>query len=225
MRIYSIFATLLLWLAAQSSQRVPGPFSSVTVNFPKNGLVLIQGIVKQGEHPRLLFRSRQQGNLLLNAQVGTNDNWKEFVDKIHPNELDMGLRFLVLHRSRLPDPLIVALVREQGGSDCRYNSALFGEVDGRLTELTPELPDHWFRGQVLLRMPLQGGSITLTVTSERYQNNDAHYTGPSHMEVDVFTYDASQGKFIETRRSEVNTDDLKVGGEDLVSLFGSFAQC
>jgi hypothetical protein len=137
----------------------------------------------------------------------------------------MGLRFLVLHRTGLPSPLIVALAREQGGSDYRYNSAFFSEVNGRLSELTPSLPDHWSRGQLLLSPESSKGPITLTVTSERYQDNDVHSDGPSQMAVYVYSYSPSQGKFIETRRTEVKSDDLHLNGEEIVSLFGTFAQC
>ncbi len=212
---------LLLGPATDSLQ----PLISATVTFPKSGPVSIEGIVKQGAHPRLVFHSQQTGQLLLDAQVGKSEYWKEFVDKYQPNDLNMSIRFLVLHRIGLPDPLILALVREQGGSDCGYNSALFGEVDGRLSELTPSLPDHWFRGQTLLSSGTSGGPITLTVTSERYQAKDVHYTGPSLIAVYVYTYDSSQGKFVEARRTEVKSDDLHSTGEDLIGLFGEFAQC
>jgi hypothetical protein len=97
-----------------------------------------------------VFRAQPTGQLLLDTPVGRSSGWKEFVDKYQPNDLDMVIRFLVLHRTGLPDPLILVLVRRQGGSDCMYNSALFGEVNGRLSELSPSLPDRGKRGQVLL---------------------------------------------------------------------------
>lgn len=136
----------------------------------------------------------------------------------------MSIRFLALHRAGLPDPLVVALARRQGGSDCMYNSALFGEVNGQLSELSPSLPDHLARGQVLLSNDNSGKPI-LTVTSERYQAHDVHYTGPSRMAVYVYTDDSVQGKFVETSHNEVMADQLHVTGESLVSLFGDFAQC
>ena len=70
------------------------------------------------------------------------------------------------------------------------------------------------------------GPITLTVTSERYQwEKDVHYMGPSRMAVYVYTYDSSQGRFVETRQTEVNSNDLRVSGENLTELFGEFATC
>ena len=130
------------------------------------------------------------------------------------------VRFIILHRPNLPDPLIVAIARNPSGSDCRYVSALFGEVNGRISQLTPMLPDQWTRGQILLSDPGSKGQIILTITSERYQEHDVHYMGPSKMPVFTYAYDPAQGKFIEMRHSEVSTDDMKVSGEDLRSLFG-----
>jgi hypothetical protein len=106
-----------------------------------------------------------------------------------------------------------------------YNSALFGEVHGLLSELSPELPDHWERGLILLSEGAPGNSRALTVTSERYQANDVHYKGPSRTAVYRYVYDPSQGKFMESQHIEVNSNDLHAVGEDLISLFGAFAQC
>ena len=217
------FAVVFLLLAASASES-PTIFTSRTLNFPKAGPVLIEGTVKQGHYPRLSFHSQENGRLLLDAEVGRGSLWKEVVGTERPNNLDIDLRFTVLHRPGLPDPLIVALARRQGGSDCGYNSAIFGEVNGRLLELTPSLPDHWMRGQVVLSRSREG-QFKLTVTSERYQPKDVHYAGPSRMALYVYSYDREQGKFVEVRHSEVNSDDLHEAGEDLSSLFGEFAQC
>jgi hypothetical protein len=224
MRIYAGLATLLLGFAISSANAAPHKNTSTTVIFPENGPVSILGTVRQGDYPRLVFRSQRTGQLLLDAQVGKSD-WKEFIDRDHPDDLDISVRFVVLHRSGLLDPLIMALVRQQGASDCRYNSALFGEVHGRLSEMSPDLPDHWMRGQILLSGAASGNPVTLTVTSERYQANDVHDMGPSRMAVFVYTYEEPEGKFVETRRTEEKSEDLHLAGEDLIGLFGAFGQC
>jgi hypothetical protein len=41
----------------------------------------------------------------------------------------------------------------------------------------------------------------------------------------VYTYDKSQGKFIETRHRETSYGTLSETDPDLVKLFGDFAQC
>jgi hypothetical protein len=209
-----------------SSANSPRPLTSTIVSLPKTGPVSVSASVRQDDYPRLVFRSVRTGKVLLNTQVGEGDYWKEFVLKDDPHHLDMEIRFLVLHRAGLPDPLIVALAKRYGGSDCGLDSALIGDVGGRLSELTPSLPDFFLRGGLFLSGANGNGPITLTVTSERYQwEKDVHYMGPSRMAVYVYTYDSSQGRFVETRQTEVNSNDLRVSGENLTELFGEFATC
>lgn len=148
----------------------------------------------------------------------------ESIDKSNPDWVDDKLSFIILHRPGLPDPLIVALAMSPGGSDCRYRVALFGEVRGHITELTPELPDHLTRGGDLLAKNAKG-DWTLTLFSERYQANDVHVNGPSRMAVFSYAYDKSLGKFIETSHREIRDSEPSDTDRNLVRLFGDFAQC
>jgi hypothetical protein len=224
MWFFGKFTAILTGLAVAAATNPQQPLSSATASFPVNGPISIRGIVKQDGYPSLLFRSLQTHQELLNAQLGKGEYWKESVPKGYTP--DMEIRFLILHRTGLPDPLIVAMAKRYGGSDCGFEPALFGEVGGRLSALTPPLPDHFLRGGLFLSAANGNGPITLTVTSERYQwGKDVHYTGPSRMTVFVYTYDSSQGRFVETQQTEVNTDDLKVLGESLTAIFGEFAHC
>jgi hypothetical protein len=211
----------VLLSVAVASANPPQPLASATVSFPAIGTVSISALAKPGDFPRLVFSSKQTGRTLLDAQVGRENDWRGILN--YPGETD--IRFVVLHRPGLPDPLIVALAKRELASDCAFNSAVFGNVEGQLSELTPALPDHFLRGGIFLSPAAGGKPAMLTVTSERYQAKDVHYTGPSRMTVFIYTYDSSQGKFIETRKSEANTDSLKVLGENLIELFGEFPNC
>jgi len=220
MRFLGKLATVLMGFAA-STAKPPQPLAETTILFPAIGTVSIHALAKPGDFPRLVFSSKETGKTLLDAQVGTDIDWRGILGD--PGETD--IRFVVLHRPGLPDPLIVALAKRELASDCAFNSAVFGAVQGRLSELTPALPDHLLRGDTILTGGPGGSPIRLTVTSERYQAKDAHYTRPSRMAMFVYTYDPSRGKFVETRNSEVNTDNLKVPGENLIQLFGEFPNC
>jgi hypothetical protein len=220
-RWFAILLISVLGAPANSRQEV---LTTSTVDFPKSGPILVRAVVKQGDHPRLSFRSERTGEVVLNADVGKPSEWTEPVDKSDPKHLSTSVGFIVLHRQGLPDPLIVALARAQGGSDCSYNSALVGEVSGKLMRLTPDLPDHETRGNVWLSSE-SPGTTTLTVTSERYLDSDVHYKGPSRMAVSVYRYEPSEGRFVELRGAEVDSTDLHVSGEDVMSLFGAFTNC
>ncbi len=218
----------LLSLAIPPSGDSPKVLNSAKVNFPVEGRVAIEAIVKQGEHPHILFRSASDGKLLLNAIVGKTNDWKEFTNANEPNYIHEKLGLIVLHRPGLPEPLIVALAMDAGASDCRYNTALFGEVRGQLQELTPDLPDHLFRGGVELARNSASGESKLIVRSERYSTKDAHINGPSHMAVFTYKYDPVQGKFVEVGHSLVRAFAGPASGQnsvDLVPLFGEFSAC
>jgi len=217
MRVLVSSAALLLSFVTQASNTVPKPHISSKVIFTKNGPVAIKSIVKTGDFPHLQFRSVRTSKLLLDAQVGGTEDWQK-------SDPDTRVRFIVLHRAGLPDPLVVSIAKENGGSDCRYNSALFGEVNGQVVKLTPPLPDHWGRGAVFLS-PETARPVILTVTSERYQDRDTHYRGPSHMAVDTYSYDSSQGRFVNVQHTESNTNGLQISGERLLALFGDFDEC
>lgn len=83
MQIYSALVAILLGLVSSSASQ---PLTSATVNFRDNGSVAIKGVVKLGEHPRLVFRSQRTRQILLNSQVGVSNAWKEFVDKYQPDD-------------------------------------------------------------------------------------------------------------------------------------------
>ncbi|HTX76698.1 MAG TPA: hypothetical protein VMD29_10880 [Terracidiphilus sp.] len=220
-RVTSLLIPLLL--LASPAPELPKVFTSAKVAFPRIGEVSIKANVKQGSNPHLSFRS-SRGGLLLDAVVGTGKGWKESVVELQPDWVMEKLAFVVIHRPGLPDPLVVALAMDPGGSDCAYRAALFGEVSGRLKELTPDLSDHDFRGgDVLSRRP--DGAWALTVYSERYQANDVHVNGPSRMEVFVYRYDSTLGQFIKTSEKETEYGEIPESDPDLVWLFGDFAQC
>ncbi len=216
-------ATLLLALT-QPSLESPKVLTSDSVHFPSSGDVMVAAVAKQGELPHLLFRSPSSAQVLFDSDVGSGPEWASPIDRSDPGWVAYKLRFIVLHRSGLPDPLVVALAISPGGSDCRYRIALFGEVQGRVTALTPELHDHWSRGGDLLAKDSRG-DWKLTVYSERYQANDVHVNGPSRMAVFVYAYDKSHGTFVETSHREPRFGDLSETDPDLVRLFGDFAQC
>jgi len=218
-------ATILLSISLLATGNTPQARTSATVIFPTSGPVAVQEVIQQGDYPYLIFRAQSSGKLLLKAQVGWNSDWKEFIDKENPAYRDIDMDFVVLHRVGLPDPLIVAAVPQTGGSDCRYNSALFGEVNGKVTELTPALPDRLLRGEMLLSKQSSNTNAVLTVTSERYQSGDIHYTGPSRMKVYTYIFHSEQGKFVESRHTEIKTDNLHVTGENLMELFGELGRC
>jgi len=124
----------------------------------------------------------------------------------------------------LPDPLVVALAINPGGSDCAYRSALFGEVQGRITQLTPELQDHYTRGGDFLTKDASE-NWKLTVYSERYQPNDVHVNGPSRMAVFDYTYDTSRHRFVQSGHGETNYSDIYANANNLLRIFGDFATC
>jgi hypothetical protein len=216
-------ATMLLAIT-QFALDSPKVLTSESLHFPTSGDVMVNAIAKQGGLPYLIFRLPNSAQVLLASNVGSGTEWASPIDKSVPDWVANKVSFIVLHRSGLPDPLIVALAMSPGGSDCRYRVALFGEVQGRVTELTPELHDHYTRGGDLLAKDAVG-DWTLTLYSERYQVNDVHVNGPSRMALFVYTYDKSQGKFIETCHRETSSGTLSETDPDLVKLFGDFAQC
>jgi hypothetical protein len=218
-----IVATLLFG-STQPSLDSPKVLTSERVHFPNSGNATVTAIAKQGGLPHLIFRSPNGTQVLLKSSVGSGPEWESSIDKANPNWVDEKVRFIVLHRPGLPDPLVVALAMSPGGSDCRYHLALFGEVQGNVAPLTPDLPDHLTRGGDLLAKNAKG-NWTLTVYSERYQTNDIHVNGPSRMAVFSYAYDKSLGKFIEISRGEVRDCELSENDPDLVRLFGDFAQC
>jgi hypothetical protein len=185
---------------------------------------MVTVIVKQGGLPRLIFRSSDGAQILLASNIGTGADWVSPIDKSDPAWVADKLSFIVLHRPGLPDPLIVALAMRPGGSDCGYRVALFGEVRGQITELTPELHDHLTRGGDLLAKDANG-KWTLTVYTERYQSGDVHVNGPSRMAMFVYGYEQSLGKFIETSHGEIRDGEPSETDPNLVWLFGDFAQC
>ena len=220
----SWLAAALLIIAAQAATKSHTVFTSENVRFPMSGDVLVTATVKQGELPRLAFRSQPDGRVLLQTNVGNGLYWKAPIDKAQPEWVAETLGFVVLHRQGLPDPLVAALGMSPGGSDCRYRVALFGEIQGHVTELTPELGDHLTRGGDLLAQDANG-NWKLTVYSERYQANDVHVNGPSRMAVFVYTFDTSLGKFVETSHRDTPYGDLSDSDPNLVRLFGDLAQC
>ena len=228
MRIFHGFLVVLLSVTASPANDTPKMLGSGKVNFPLEGSVSIEAVVKQGQQPHLIFRSSSNGKVLLSAVVGKTADWKEYTDANDPNHVLSGLRFVVLHRHGLPDPLIVALAMYPGGSDCRYSMALFGEVEGEIRELTPDLPDYWFRGGAELSRRGSSGETRLIVSSEHYSANDVHVNGPSRLAVYTYKYDPAQEKFVEISHSLVRDADGTVSSPDsinLVSLFGELAQC
>jgi hypothetical protein len=225
MRITMAFMTFFFGLVVSTSDKAPKVHTFVTVTFPINGQVQVVGTVKQGEHPKLSFRSIQTGQLLLNVPMGNGDDWKELTDASDSNYLDMVLGFLVLHEKGLPDPLIVTVARRAGGSDCAYSPALFGEFNGKISQLTPNLPDFLTRGGILLTELSKDSPAILTIESERYQRDDVHYMGPSRMAIYSYRYSADQGKFVLNTKKEVAISRLLVPGKDIMSLFGEFTQC
>jgi hypothetical protein len=220
----SWLATALLLAITQPSLDSPKVFTSEGVRFPSSGNAMVTATVKQGGLPRLVFRSSGGAQILLASNIATGADWVSPIYKSDPNWVADKLSFIVLHRPGLPDPLIVALAMRPGGSDCGYRVALFGEVRGQVTELTPELHDHWMRGGDLLAMDAKR-NWTLTVYSEQYQTNDVHVNGPSRMARFVYRYDQSLGKFIETSHGEIRDAGPSETDPDLVRLFGDFAQC
>ncbi len=218
-----IAATLLLAIT-QPSLDSPKVLTSGSVHFPSSGDVIVTSNAKQGGLPHLTFRFLNDARVPLTSSIGSGTEWASPIDRSDPDWVADKLSFIVLHRTGLPDPLIVALAISPGGSDCRYRVALFGEVQGLVSELTPELHDHWTRGRDLLAKDANG-DWTLTEYSERYQANDVHVNGPSRMAVFVYAYDKSLGKFVQTSHSEIRYGDLSETDPDLVRLFGDFAQC
>jgi len=218
-----LLATLLI-ATVQPSLDAPKVLTSQSVLFPSSGEVMVAAIAKPGALPHLIFRSPNSAQLLLAANVGGGTEWSSPIDDSDPSWVANRISFIVLHRPGLPDPLVVALAMSPGGSDCRYRVALFGEVQGHVAELTPELSDHLTRGGDLLVRDATG-DWTLTVLSERYQANDVHVNGPSRMAVFSYAYDKSLGKFVETSHREIRDGQPSETDPDLVRLFGDFARC
>lgn len=196
------------------------PSKAITVTFPKEGKVEVLTEVAQGRHPRILFRSVQTSKVLLDATVGTEGIWREIVDKDDPEHHVIDEVLVSLHRPGLPDPLVVSMARYGGGSDCPYKPVLFGEVAGSIAQLTPNIPNYETRGGIFLST---GAEITLTVVSERYQEHDVHYSGPSRMAVYRYVWNGS--RFLLKSQAQVPTDAVHVSGERLDDLFVDVLGC
>ncbi|MCA1817005.1 MAG: hypothetical protein LC746_11465 [Acidobacteria bacterium] len=100
------------------------------VTFPGVGRVSVSALETLGEGLRLEFHDASTGNLLETAYVGGSAEADDIVKPL--------IKFRVLHVEGLPDPLVVAVTVSPGGSDCRWESAAVGAVDGKLVELTRE---------------------------------------------------------------------------------------
>ncbi|MGO4210201.1 hypothetical protein AB4Y89_23415 [Terriglobus sp. 2YAB30_2] len=157
----------------------------------------------------------------MDAVIGEGEDWREIVDKGDPQHHLLEEYVVAFHRQGLPDPLLIVMAKYPGGSDCRYKPALFGEVDGRVTQLTSAIPDYDTRGGAFLYT--RAGSTVLTVTSERYQEHDVHYLGPSRMAVYRYAWDGA--RFILKSKAQVSTDAVRTPGEKLDDLFGQALGC
>jgi len=222
------FRMLILLIMCMGAVGTPEPDAhkqTEIVSFPVSGRVLVTATVGQGQNPTIKFRSVLSGKLLLQSILG-DKNWKEIVVKDDPLYLSQSIGFISIHHPVLPNPLIVALTKRAGGSDCSYTPALFGEVNGAIHELTPPLPDYYTRGSIFLSAADGNSSPKLTITSERYNwEKDVHYTGPSAMEVFRYTFKPEQGHFALGDKRLISTDQVALKGDDLMKLFGAFRDC
>lgn len=216
------FAVILASFIFLGAGEPPQPMTSKTVVFPGLGPVLVQALAPKGDYPQLQFKSVQSQKLLLRGNLANSEGWKSWDGTNGKEPMDVIVGFIILHESGLPDPLVIGFAEAPGGSDCSYTASLFGEVEGKLSQLTPMLPTHETRGGIFLSKPTSKGRITLSVTSERYNwDTDVHYLGPSRMAVFTYMYDGAQGRFVKSGETEVKTDKLSVSGEDLGQYFAA----
>ena len=107
----------LLFAMMLPSLDSPKVQTSERVHFPSSGDVTVSAISKQGGLTHLIFRSPESAQYLLTSNIGSGTDWTNPIVTPDPGYIASKLSFIVLHRTGLPDPLIVALAMSPGGSD------------------------------------------------------------------------------------------------------------
>ncbi len=139
---------LLIGSAAASVQNVlcswgqekSATVSPTIVEFAQLGTVGIQTSRHTNAYPRIIFTDAQ-GRILLTTAVGVGDP----IFRINPEENRNGrenpiIRFSVVDGPMARSKLVFAAVMYGGGSDCEYQGAVIGAINGHLRPLLPKHP-------------------------------------------------------------------------------------
>jgi hypothetical protein len=107
------------------------------LRFSKLGLVEVRAVEEIGQFPRIEFINLKTNRLIKAVNLGTNqpDSFKIF--DFCTKELPCAA-FKVVKRKGFPNPLILAVGINYGGSDEDYEGTVIGEVNGKIEELMPE---------------------------------------------------------------------------------------
>lgn len=164
-----------------------------TIEFAQLGKVRIIANESFGENLHLEFTEAESNKNLLSVTFYGNldDMFKPTPEFKYTNP---KLRFKVISIKGIPNPLVIAMAMAPGGSDCFWEAAAIGAVDGKLKELTTERLTTAEQGGFFFGNLGRGRGPGAAVWKFIWADDEGH--GGSHQyEVKLYTWNKAGGRF------------------------------
>ncbi len=165
-----------------------------TVEFPKNGALQVQIIEEVGKPFTIRF-NREDETI---AQFVMRNPNGGYVREYFHSAIDPKVRFQIIKTEGIPSPLIHLMMVQPGGSDYGFWSVLFGEVNGKIKQLTPPTTQFSWEGGVQIGNLGKGNGTGIAVWNSIWGDGESHYA--EHLyEVEIYNFNKKLGKFVKTK--------------------------
>lgn len=227
--MFSMMPARLLWMfvlvscLSGSDDFPPHRGQKQTVQLPPFGEVVIEGTVRAHRLPEVTFTSATSGKQLYRIELGTGMLDTRYID---PGDAQADpfpiVRFKVLTLPELSTPIVFAGVMEGGGSDCSYMGALVGEVNGKISALSPPLPMVNAEGGYAIGELEKGSGLEFAAWNMIWNMHTEAHVDPHDHWVRIYRLNPATGKFEFTRRYVIKKSQPEINFPNLLRQIPDF---
>jgi hypothetical protein len=165
------------------------------VTFKKSGRVQVQ-IIEEVGRPftiRFIRDDEQIAQFVMKRQYGG------YIREYFESAVDPKASLRLIEIEGLPGPLVHLVIVQPGGSDYGFWSALFGEINGKISLLTPQATSFSWEGGIQIGNLGPGNGVGLAVWNSIWGDGESHY-GDHIYVVDIYNFNKKLGRFVKMKQ-------------------------
>lgn len=174
---------------------------SEIVSFPAFGRVIVQAQQEINKYPQLVFIAEKTGKVLYRNSIQDKERW--LIQKKDSELTPPDFRFRVIYSPGFRSPMIMSVGLSHGGSDAAFFLTLFGERQGRIRRLNPNLIDINIQGGFYLGYLNKKLGYGLAVWDFIWEYGDEAHYSEHRYSIDIYQLQGNNFKRI-IRRSSRN---------------------